>query len=481
MKKTYKIIISILLIFITVLGFNFYKNNKIGVSKQNVLADETIDSDGIVLEEKLSPSNYAIGARVAVQKADENGDPQDNVTFKIKSLDGEQLYTLRRAKSQRKEAIFSIGNYYSDELDFISEREFYSYLTEEQREVFENIYSERDMQEYANNNYFCEEQPYYDGNGQITRYDHYCRVVYPTVYILEETKVPTGYGKKKVYIPGVIYSSYYKDYLPGETVSLDDDLYFENAGIEVISNGYYMEYGMVDPAELKSNDIEAVVNLWTSYGIYNNFCNQHPLADSEGPAIPYMNLQEMNFVMSVGPGVDSFYKKNCPIYIQNERGETKLEVSSYVNNTDTVTTEVNQVLDYKIVVTNTGNLDAVDNKVITKLPQGFIYVDGSVSDGGRYENGQVIWDIARINKGENLTLTYKAYAPKGANTFNSYIGETSVENSSIEGQRVEANKTYVKLSITNPYTYTPIGILVLILIVSVIALTGVIQYKAKQK
>lgn len=475
MKKTFKIMISVLVIAITVLGFSFYGNHKVGVNKQKVSEFEVRDY-------------YRMNGLILVQKTDENGDPQSGVTFKAKSLDEEFVYTLRRNNEESSPKYIggsSYVNYYLETQDDLSKDEFYSFLKPEQISVLESIHTERDLQEKANDNYLCDGYNYTDDNGNPTGESEYnCSLVYPTVFTLEETRVPTGYGKKKILLPAVAYIEYYNYYSSGESHDIDDELSFEYGGVSIIPNGYYMEYGEVDINELLDSDINKVVRLWKNKGIYNTYCNSTTqlYGGLDEGLNTVQNMTQIDFHKAISNSALSFYDGNtCPIALENERGETKLEISSYVNNSEEITTDVNQVIDYKVVVKNTGDFDAVDNKVVSRLPEGFVYVEGSVSNGGRYENGAVTWDIARIEQGEDLTLTYRAYAPKGANTFSSYVGETSVENFALDNNKVEANKTYVKLSLTNPYTYTPIGILVLVLILSVIALTAAVQLKTKKK
>ncbi len=232
MKKTFKIMISVLVVAITVLGFSFYGNHKTSVSKQKVSEFEVRDY-------------YRLNGLVLVQKLDENGDFQNGVTLKLKSLDDEFTYTLRK-ENGISEGVTKynsgppIGNYNLNLNDSISKEDYYSFLKPEQINIIESIQTERDMQEKANDNYYCEINNIYNNGNNPVQKEHYCSIAYPTVFTLEETRVPTGYGKKKIILPAIVYASYYRVYDISEEVSIDDEFYEVYFGLSVPPSRYYV-------------------------------------------------------------------------------------------------------------------------------------------------------------------------------------------------------------------------------------------------
>ena len=150
---------------------------------------------------------------------------------------------------------------------------------------------------------------------------------------------------------------------------------------------------------------------------------------------------------------------------RNEKGTINLEINTTVNDKNAITTTSNNKIQYKVNVKNTGTVDAVDTLVVSKLPEGFQYVENTASNGGIYNasDNTITWDIARLRVANDTTLTYEAYIPNGVSGLNSYIGEAYAESFGMN-QRVESNKTVVNL-LLNPKTSAPVyGIVITLLI-----------------
>ena len=155
----------------------------------------------------------------------------------------------------------------------------------------------------------------------------------------------------------------------------------------------------------------------------------------------------------------------CYFSLFNEKGEVNLAINTTVNDKNSITTTTNNTLKYKVNVKNTGTVDAIDNIIISKLPEGFTYVENSASNGGVYNStdNTVTWNVARLRISDNIDLTYEAYAPEGASSLKSYIGEAYAQAFGMNN-RIESNKTTVNLML-NPKTSAPIyGIIITLLI-----------------
>jgi len=178
--------------------------------------------------------------------------------------------------------------------------------------------------------------------------------------------------------------------------------------------------------------------------------------------------------LSRGP---SFF--DCPPIVINERGKVDLRISSTVNEKESINTTSNSKLLYKVNVKNNG-LTSYDNKIVSTLPEGFVYVDGTASNGGVYDstNNTITWTLYRIDEESNVTLTYEAYATNGLSGLKSYESTASIEALGIQN-KIVSNKTIVRL-MANPKTNAPLyGIGITLIIIWAVAIYLYIDHKRK--
>ncbi len=462
MKKRY--FIFGLLILVLFLGTNFYHEDKIIVQKKEVNVEPTY-----ILNDY--DNAYFTQPNIVVDYLDENENPMD-VTMKLIAPNDIDEYLLSRSPGTMT---YRYNNYI-----YSSYEELKGFFSERQKNEIDSIHTFADVKRVFRDDevLYCSGWQTYQIGGDIRVNRPECFTLMPTVYILEETNVPEGYSKKKYYIPGAIQVNFG---FPNQrfSVEVDDSSEVEIVDLSVysVNNNYYMDYGIIPKEDLMGTDINEALELWNRYGVDSNNICLDPLP---GDLSSYKGENELVEILGEDKNVDDpfhfFREFNCPIKINKERGKVKLEVIASVNNEESTTTEVNQAINYKVIVKNTGTQDAFDSIVTAKLPEGLLYVEESASNKGVHKDGVVTWEIARIAKGENLELTFKAIAPKGVNTNISYVGEAIVENDSIEGRFVQANKTYVKLSLTNPYTYNPIRIIIVV-IALIVVVFGVTFFK----
>ena len=468
-----KTLVVVILLVVALLGMSVFHEKKANVEKLDVK------------EYNNAPftNNMVIGY-LGIAKADENGQPLNGVTFKLKTFNNTYEYSSHRGDLLNQNSNDpNDGFYYIDDYDSnLTLTEVEEALTEKQKNYIHSVHTVNDLNSLFGNSYSCigfgDDIKATEGSETVAEdnttvlYDYPdCTVSMPTYFILEETKVPTGYTMKKVLIPGIINVNYeYVDLEDDETPDMDTPVEFTTINIRTMPNGYYMEYGEVNREELLDTDSDKVIRLWNRYGEHSeDYCVVEVLNQY------YASLAPVDLSLSY----PDLYR-TCLTYLENEKGSVDLTVISSVNNKESITTEINQVLEYKVNVKNIGTADAIDNVVTAKIPDGFVYVDGSVSNNGSYSNGVITWQVDRIDEGEDVDLTFKAYAPKGINAYQSYESAASVENSAVEGNKRESNKTYVKLSLTNPYTYAPIGLIILILLfVGGVMVFGLKQSKEK--
>ena len=326
-----------------------------------------------------------------------------NVDFKTYIVDfGENkkyLSGVRYKMSSYNETYSAYSNENIESQEYVIEfknegneqnQEILNILSKEQKDTLEQIKTTGDFEKINNGNYVQCNSSYNGISG------YYCNLLLPTIFYIEETRVPSGYTKNKVMVPGIITVVYQVVGLNTNSQLLDsntnhyyrnffndDNFIVELRGIHLTNtNGYYMEFGNVDRNELVGLNIEESWKNWKQYAT----------SSTSITGTPYQN-------------------GNQQLYLQSVKKNIKLEIESFVNNKTSYTTTKNVNIEYKVSLTNVGNIDAVDSIVTSKLPKGFVYIEGTASNGGEYIDGAIKWRIDKINVGDNLIMTYNAYAP----------------------------------------------------------------------
>lgn len=460
--KKHTIIIG-LLIMTFLFGGIFYNSNKVGVNKQKV-------------KENASVAEYATGRLslyLYLNKQDEKGNFLDDVRFLVSSYNDTFSGT-----SSYEDNNYVVNEYEEGERYF---EDAYNTLSYEQQQLVNSIHTEEDLERLSSDYPIqCSspvEQTYLSAdsipNDSAIKLGG-CKLFLPTVFTVEETKAPAGYIKEKYYIPGSIvvrYSS--RAYAPKVNGTPDSEsiapqevrssnVYISDIYVETGNPQYVIPYGNIDINELVGTDANKIARIWRTQSIdlecnvvLNDFKETVPPARNTEVIAPqnasFNSLERIFFYYDEGP-------YTCFV---NHQGTIELNAKAYVNNSDSATIQVNQTLEYKVSVENTGSGDAIDNVVRLTVPEGFIYIEGSASDNGYYRDGYVEWNVERINVGSTRELSFKAYAPNGVPVGHEYIGKATVDNASLDKQ-VESNQTMVRLSFQNPYTKAPIGLLVVI-------------------
>ena len=98
--------------------------------------------------------------------------------------------------------------------------------------------------------------------------------------------------------------------------------------------------------------------------------------------------------------------KNTEIFIQRD-GDSK-----NIQNNQEIT--VNDTVIFKIVLSNSGNMDAKNFKVINFLPEGFEVIQSEVSSSGIYDqlSNRIIWDIDELKAGRKKDVAFKVIVGK---------------------------------------------------------------------
>ncbi len=75
--------------------------------------------------------------------------------------------------------------------------------------------------------------------------------------------------------------------------------------------------------------------------------------------------------------------------------------------------EFEDEIKYTISVKNTGNMTARDVEIKSQLPPHLSLIGDSISQSGRYNNGNVVWDLKELLPGESKTLVFKVKLEDG--------------------------------------------------------------------
>ena len=428
--KTIKKIIIIAIILVGVL----YKSNDYTITSFKEIKKES-DTDKTIHNE-ISLKIYKYGI---------NDEFLPGVTFKLKSYNNIlEWESVENDEQGCYEIIESADKPVSD---------FNSILSNTQKDFINSIKTTEDISSSVVKSISNIVTDYNNNNNTYYVYDIYL----PTAFLLEETNVPPGYIKEKIYVPGTIQFTYRT---PSEE---DNTLELFSVELYCRKTPRYLKYDDYDEEYLVGIDFRKNDELWQTKSIETNSCALERYKD-----IPF-EAKDFN----VNPG-------NCQLVLKNVKGKISLSVENKVNETISLTTTSNTKLTYKVTLKNTGDIDAVDSILTSRIPTGFEYVEGSVSDGGIYNNGEIQWRVTRLDAKKEKTFTFNVYVPKGTNVSKDYIGESSVSNFAMPN-RVDSDKTVVKLLLVNPNTSFPIMIIGGVFILLSLLIPTFINYYKKNK
>lgn len=70
-----------------------------------------------------------------------------------------------------------------------------------------------------------------------------------------------------------------------------------------------------------------------------------------------------------------------------------------------------EYLDYSLTVNNPTDATISGIQVRDAIPNGLVYVEGSASNNGVFQNNTVVWTISQLNPGEGITLRFRTTVP----------------------------------------------------------------------
>ena len=186
-----------------------------------------------------------------------------------------------------------------------------------------------------------------------------------------------------------------------------------------------MEYGEYDLDDLISTSYEKANELW-----------------SKKENIMYREKEENTL------GINLFGKKGTIDFI----------IKNYVNDKTNIIAVTKEKVKYKVLVKNIGTLSAVDSIVTSVIPEGFKYVENSANNNGVYDNGEIKWNVSKLDNNKSIELSYEAYAEPDSIIGKDYVSEASISNYALDN-RLDSNRVNVKLLFLNPDISIPIIII----------------------
>ena len=489
MKRVKFIFIVGIIIGLLFIGGNILKGNSISSNKNNVSAPNVSDN-----------FEGGVSAHYYFYNTNENYDLLNNSRFKL---------TLPNNKISFYSIQFGEGQYGFDNSRPLSFENSWDLLTPGQQKILNNIKTYKDLKDY-NTKYINYIKQKYPGDYPEEEYscykdnDGYAYCYFPdsiNFATLEQTNVSSGYIKQKysvltnIEIGFILDNS--SDYAEGTISNIPDSA--------SVSLGYIgVSIQPFPQALFRYDDYSAAVEKMTNFDLSfdeeeffnenaifdSHFCGEIPKGGIIGPSDltkDYINvLNKINssfnrtyrvadpnhdiatsFIIIPSKVDDDlpFNEQFCPPVIINKRGSINLNISTTVNEKTSISTTSNSRLVYKVKVVNDG-ITSYDNKVVSKLPDGFKYVEGTATNGGVYNssNNTITWTLYRIDEDSYVDLSYEAYAPNGLSNLKDYISEASIEAFGLQS-KVISNKATVKL-MPNPKTSAPLyGIGITLIIV----------------
>ena len=389
--------------------------------------------------------------KLRVDKFDPNHEFLPGVVFQLKNLDGNYKLSSNPKNSLEENYYFLSNGIEIDAYqlkrtsgnsnvtsDFL---EVYQLFSSDYKQVLESIQTYGDLEKiqddvvWGNGAYLSKTGNYsIDGQAYIPM-------------ILEEAVVPDGFSKKKfiVYLPLELNLEFYVD--PNQEVSSNSPLV-----------SVYLRCSMGDYS-------------FASYDRKKTYKSIYPRVGSDAffscSSGPFKALGD-----SFGAG-----HKPCAFEVVNEYGVPALSIKNYVNQKDSVVVSKNDLLEYQIIVENTGNITSTNNVITTKLPKEVEYVEDSANHKGVYHSDthSISWILDVLEEGDNKIYTYQGRIKEGAKPGVSFIGTSEVQSNEVDV--VQSGETQVQIQLLNPGTFR--NVFSIFLLIFTVGMTSFTYYKKR--
>ena len=260
----------------------------------------------------------------------------------------------------------------------------------------------------------------------------YCRVYVPTVMFLEEVVTPKGYEKETAVLPAIIGFIYDFDQETGEIINTDSGINtfinFPTSPIYFDENEYDIKFERLYKYDntLDYDDIESVYNAFINYDDSMKYkksrCEEVKMSNTLGNNTLY-NIKRL-----ASDGLE-LAELQCTPIIVDKKGKSNVSINSYVNSKEEINITENSNVEIKVFLKNSGKAPSYENKVVSNVPEGVEYVDGSATDDGVYDNEKktVTWDLDYLDANSGYMFSYNVSVSTG-NRESVYVVTSSVSN-----------------------------------------------------
>lgn len=150
-----------------------------------------------------------------------------------------------------------------------------------------------------------------------------------------------------------------------------------------------------------------------------------------------------------GVVANDYCKSEFPV-IEEDVGEVVLTIDNTIQEKHQISVSGNNRVQYKVLVSNTGNASSGNNIVKTSIPKEIEVVEDSISDDGVYSSSDrtIQWRIDYIDPYGEEELTYDVLVP--GDKFGNYTVTSSV--SSDQQNKLSISEPAVVNVVKNPHT-----------------------------
>ena len=246
-----------------------------------------------------------------------------------------------------------------------------------------------------------------------------CQVRVPTVLFLEEVVTPKGYEKETAVLPAIVYFIYDFDQ---ETKEVENIF----SGIETYIDGVVFERLYKYDNTLDYDNIESVYNAFINYDDSMQYkktrCEEVKMSNTIGNNTFY-NIKKL------ASDELELVKLACTPIIVDKKGKSNISINSYVNSKEEINITESSNVEIKVFLKNSGKAPSYENKVVSNVPEGVEYVDGSATDDGVYDSEKktVTWDLDYLDANSGYMFSYNVSVSTG-NKESVYVVTSSVSN-----------------------------------------------------
>jgi len=173
--------------------------------------------------------------------------------------------------------------------------------------------------------------------------------------------------------------------------------------------------------DLKINNLSANTNLY----IYVPVSIDSNITEDNSKYTTVSSINKLSDKAFNSSGIKTYNRANIPSIIATHTTKTIYNNNifssedTYVNKGETITN--------MIKITNDGDSEVRNTKIIETLPSGVTVDDSTITNGGVHSDNKITWDITSILSTNSLELTYNMTIPNNPNNNTYFTTSTKLE------------------------------------------------------